>query len=128
MEPDSAAEGVDTSVAKEDTADTLPASAHTDRSSQDLQATTTADVDSQKLAARAGAGRAAGMHMTLWSQRHKRAIRRVEEENAGHAATIMMPSAEALLFLAEALFDYRPPHGMEEHEQVWNESAILNHA
>ena len=123
MEPDSAAEGVDTSVAKEDTADTLPASAHTDRSSQDLQATTTADVDSQKQAARAGAGRAAGMHMTLWSQRHKRAIRRVEE-NAGHDATIMMPSAEALLFLAEALFDYRPPHGMEEHEQVMRASQM----
>ena len=51
-------------------------------------------------------------------------VQRVEEENAGHAATIMMPSAEALLFLAEALFDYRPPHGMEEHEQVMRASQM----
>ena len=53
----------------------------------------------------------------LWSQRHRAAITRAEQ--AAGCAAMLVPPADALMYLCTALFDYHPPR-MEEHENdLW---------
>ena len=58
------------------------------------------------------------LDIMLWSNRHKRALAKTQSANQQPepAATMLVPHTDALLFLSEALFDYKPPLLMEEHE------------